>query len=332
MPCPEPRGTGMRRRAFIKVIVGSVAAWPLTARAQEPGRTYRIAVVVPVGRDEPPMRAFFDELRTQGFIEGQNLNVISGFQAKNEQAKSIVPTTIKAAPDVITTGGDFIAQAFQKATQSIPLVVMTEDLVAAGFVSSLARPGGNITGISLMSPELDGKRQDILIEAVPDARRVAALADSNVSELQHLQALEQSARTHGRELLVVRAATAGDLIPAINDVVGRGAGALNVLGSPMLHLNRRVIIDRAAELRLPVIYQWPETAEEGGLLGYGPSFIELFRQRADMVAKILRGAKPSDLPVEQPSKFQLVINLRAAKAINYTVPTGLVLRADKVIE
>lgn len=133
-------------------------------------------------------------------------------------------------------------------------------------------------------------------------------------------------------MLVVRAATAGDLIPAIDDVVGRGAGALNVLGSPMLHLNRRVIIDRAAELRLPAIYQWPETAEEGGLLGYGPSFIELFRQRADMVAKILRGAKPSDLPVEQPSKFQLVINLRAAKAINYTVPTGLVLRADKVIE
>ena len=304
----------MRRREFIKVIVGSVAAWPLTARAQEPGRTYRIAVVVPVGRDEPPMRAFFDELRTQGFIEGQNLNVISGFLAKNEQAKSIVPTTIKAAPDVITTGGDFIAQAFQKATQSIPLVVMTEDLVAAGFVSSLARPGGNITGISLMSPELDGKRQDILIEAVPDARRVAALANSNVSELQHLQALEQSARTHGRELLVVRAATAGDLIPAINDVVGRGAGALNVLGSPMLHLNRRVIIDRAAELRLPAIYQWPETAEEGGLLGYGPSFIELFRQRADMVAKILRGAKPSDLPVEQTEQVSIGDQLEGSQS------------------
>ncbi len=315
----------MRRREFIKVIAGSVAAWPLAGRAQEPNRTYRIAVVVPVGRDEPPILAFFDELRAQGFIEGQNLKV-------NEEAKTIVPTTIKAAPDVITTGGHFIAKAFQKATQSIPLVVMTEDLVAAGFVSSLARPDGNITGISLMSPELDGKRQDILIEAAPDARRVAALADSNVSALQHLQALEQSAQRHGRELLVVRAASAGELIPAINDVVARGAGALNVLGSPMLHLNRRVIISRAAELRLPAVYQWPETAEEGGLLGYGPSFVELFRQRADMVAKILRGTKPSDLPVEQPTKIQLVINLKVAKAINYSVPTGLVLRADKVIE
>ena len=311
----------MRRREFIKVIAGSVAAWPLAGRAQEPNRTYRIAVVVPVGRDEPPILAFFDELRAQGFIEGQNLKVISGFLAKNEEAKTIVPTTIKAAPDVITTGGDFIAKAFQKATQSIPLVVMTEDLVAAGFVSSLARPDGNITGISLMSPELDGKRQDILIEAAPDARRVAALADSNVSALQHLQALEQSAQRHGRELLVVRAVSAGELMPAINDVVARGAGALNVLGSPMLHLNRRVIISRAAELRLPAVYQWPETAEEGGLLGYGPSFVELFRQRADMVAKILRGTKPSDLPVEQPTKIQLVINLKVAKAINYSVPT-----------
>ena len=321
----------MLRREFIRLAGAIALVSPLCARAQEPGRAYRLAIVVPVGRDEPPIVAFLEELRAQGFIEGQNLTVMS-VVAKNEQAETIVSTTIKSAPDVITTGGDFIAQAFQKATRSIPLVVMTEDLVAAGFVSSLARPGGNITGISLLSPELDGKRQDIIIEAAPNAHRVAALADSNVSELKHLQALEESARTHGRELLVVRAASATELIPAINDVVARGAGALNVLGSPMLHLNRRVIIDRAAELRLPAIYQWPETAEEGGLIGYGPRFVELFRQRANMVAKILRGTKPSDLPAEQPSKFQLVVNLRAAKAINYAVPTGLVLRADKVIE
>ena len=223
-------------------------------------------------------------------------------------------------------------RAFQKATQSIPLLVMTEDMVAGGFAASLARPGGNITGISLMSPELDGKRQDILIEAVPTAHRIAALADSNVSTLQHLKGLEDSARTHGRELVVVRAASANDIAIAINDASTRGVGALNVLGSPMLHLNRRAIIERARELRLPAIYQWPETAEEGGLLGYGPSFIGMFRQRAGMVAKLLRGAKPADLPIEQPSTFKLVINLKTAKAINYAVPTGLALRADKVIE
>lgn len=323
----------MRRREFVIFITGTAAgAWSLSARAQEPGRVYRLALVLPVGRDEPASLAFLDELQKQGFVEGQNLVIIGGVPTSNEQIATAVPATLKAAPDVIATGGDFIGHVFQKATQSIPLVVMTEDMVAAGFAASLARPGGNITGISLMSPDLDGKRQDILIEAVPGARQIAVLADSNVATLQHLRALEDSARTHGTELLVVRAANANDLVPAMNDASTRGAAALNVLSSPMLHLNRRVIIERTAELRLPAVYQWPETAEEGGLLGYGPSFIEVFRERARMVAKVLRGAKPADLPIEQPSKFTLLINLKTAKAINYSVPTGLVLRADKVIE
>jgi putative ABC transport system substrate-binding protein len=320
----------MRRREFITLL--GAAALPLSARAQEPGRVYRVALVLPVGRDEPAIVAFLDELRVQGFVEGRNLIVVPGFLARNEQVEAIVSATIKAAPDVITTGGDFFIRAFQRATQSIPLIVITEDLAAAGFVASLARPGGNITGISLMSPELDGKRQDILIESVPGAHRIAALADSNISTLQHLEALEQSARTHGRELLVVRAANADDVIPAINAAIDSGVGALNVLGSPMLHLNRHVIINRAAALRLPAIYQWPETAEEGGLLGYGPGFVEMFRQRAEMVAKVLRGVNPGDLAVEQPTNFKLVVNLKTAKAINYEVPAGLVLRADEVIE
>jgi putative tryptophan/tyrosine transport system substrate-binding protein len=210
---------------------------------------------------------------------------------------------------------------------------MTEDMVAAGFAASLAKPGGNITGISLMSPDLDGKRQDILIEAVPTAGRIAVLADTNVATLEHLRALETSARSaHGKELLVVRAANATEVVPAMNDASRQGAAALNVLSSPMLHLNRRVIIERAAELRLPAIYQWPETADEGGLLGYGPSYIEVFRQRARMVAKVLRGANPADLPIEQPSKFNLSINLKTAKAMSHTVPAALVLRADKLIE
>ena len=152
-----------------------------------------------------------------------------------------------------------------------PLVVMTEDMVAAGFATSLAQPGGNITGISLMSSDLDGKRQDILMEAVPGAHRIAALADSNVATLEYLKIMEESARKHGKELLVIHAASASDLIPAINDASSRGAAALNVLSSPMLHLNRHAIITRTAEVRLPAIYQWPETAEEGGLLGYGPA-------------------------------------------------------------
>jgi putative tryptophan/tyrosine transport system substrate-binding protein len=321
------------RREFITLLGGAAAAWPLAARAQQQGRTYRLGFFLPVARDAPAMIAFFEELRVHGFIEGQNLAILpGGFQAGNEQIDDLLPALVKAAPDAIIAGGDVIPRALQNATRTIPIVVITEDMVAAGFAESLARPGGNITGISLMSPELDGKRQDILIEAVPSARRIAALADSNVATLRHLRALEAAAQAHGKELVIVRAAKAEELVPAINESSTQGAGALNVLSSPMLFLNRRVIIERAAALRLPAVYQWPETAEEGGLLGYGPRFVDVFRQRARMVAKILGGARPADLPVEQPTKFELVINLKTAKTIGHDVPVGLALRADEVIE
>src|SRR5262249_54138806 len=295
---------------------------------------YRLAIVTTAGRDEPSSLAFLDELRVQGFVEGRNLEFVSGgFQFDNAQAAAAVPTIVKAAPDAIVSAGDFITQKFREATKSIPVVAMTEDMVAAGFAASLAKPGGNITGISLMSPDLDGKRQDILIEAVPDARRIAVLADSNVATLEHLRALESSAKSsHGKEFLVVRAANGNELIRAMNDASTQGAAAINVLSSPMLTINRRVIIERAAELRLPAIYQWPETTDEGGLLGYGPSIIEVFRLRARMVARVLRGARPAELPIEQPTTFRLSINLKTAKAMNRAVQPGLVLRADKLIE
>ncbi|MGB9400286.1 MAG: ABC transporter substrate-binding protein [Pseudolabrys sp.] len=286
------------------------------------------------GRDEPPTAAFLDELREQGFVEGKNLEFIpGGFRFDNQQTAAVVPAIVKAAPDAIVVAGDFIAEKFQKETKSIPLVVMTEDMIAAGFAASLAKPGGNITGISLMSPDLDGKRQDILIEAVPGAQRIAVLADSNVATLRHLRALEATARSaHGKELLVVRAANSSEIMRAVNDANAQGAAALNVLSSPMLHLNRFAIIERATQLRLPAIYQWPETADEGGLLAYGPSFIEVFRQRARMVAKVLRGVKPADLPIEQPSTFKLSVNLKTAKSMNQIIPAALLLRADKLIE
>ncbi|MGA9051201.1 MAG: ABC transporter substrate-binding protein [Pseudolabrys sp.] len=324
----------MKRREFIGLVGGAAIALPLGARAQEPGRIYRLAVVISSGRDEPPTAAFLDELREQGFVEGKNLEFIpGGFRFDNQQTAAVVPAIVKAAPDAIVVAGDFIAEKFQKETKSIPLVVMTEDMIAAGFAASLAKPGGNITGISLMSPDLDGKRQDILIEAVPGAQRIAVLADSNVATLQHLRALEATARSaHGKELLVVRAANSSEIMRAVNDANAQGAAALNVLSSPMLHLNRFVIIERATQLRLPAIYQWPETADEGGLLAYGPSFIEVFRQRARMVAKVLRGVKPADLPIEQPSTFKLSVNLKTAKSMNQIIPAALLLRADKLIE
>ena len=157
----------MRRREFIGLASCATLACSLGVHAQEAGRLYRIALVTPVGRDEPATLAFLDELRAQGFVEGKNLAIVGGQPTANEQVATVVPMILQTAPDAIVTGGDVIARAFQKATQSIPIIVMTEDMVAGGFAASLARPGGNTTGISLMSPDLDGKRQDILIEAVP---------------------------------------------------------------------------------------------------------------------------------------------------------------------
>lgn len=322
----------MERRQLLGFIVALVAPVPFNAQAQEAGRIYRLALALPIARDEAPFVAFLDELRLAGFVEGKNLVILGGTPTSNAQAVAIVSATLEANPDVILTGGDVVGRAFQKATQSVPLLVMTEDLFAAGFVTSMARPEGNVTGVSLMSPELDGKRQDILIEAVPNARRIAALADSNVASLRHLQALEASARNQGKEWLVVRAANEREIVSAVNEAKSQGAAALNVLSSPMLQTNRKLIIDRVTELQLPAIYQWPETAAEGGLLAYGPSFIEVFRQRARMTIRVFRGAKPADIPVEQPSVFQLAINLRSAKAMDFLFPVGLELRADKLIE
>ena len=290
----------MKRREFIGLAGGATLACSLGVHAQEPGRVYRVALVLPVGRDEPASLAFLDELRAQGFVEGKNLTILGGQATSNEQVSTVVPLILQAAPDVITSGGDVIARAFQKATQSIPIIVMTEDMVAGGFAASMARPGGNVTGISLMSPDLDGKRQDVLIEAVPGAQRIAALADSNVANLEHLKALEASARNHGKELLVVRAASAADLVPAINDARNRGAGALNVLSSPMLHFNRRLIIAHAAEARLPAIYQWPETAEEGGLLGYGPSFVDISANAQESSSRCCAAPSPPSCRSSNP--------------------------------
>jgi putative tryptophan/tyrosine transport system substrate-binding protein len=172
-----------------------------------------------------------------------------------------------------------------------------------------------------------------LIEAVPEARRMAALADGNVTSPQRLQMLQDAVRARGVELLTYRLTTPEQIAGTIDAAKSSGAAALNVLATPLLHNNRQIILSRAAALRLPTIYQWPETSEEGGLIGYGPRIVHLYHDiLARQLAKLLRGAKPADLPVEQPSRFELVINLKTAHAIGHEIPAGLLLRADKVIE
>ena len=237
---------------------------------------------------------------------------------------------VKAAPDVLLGSREVATRALQAATQSIPIVGSADDMVAAGLVTSLSMPGANITGMSMLSPELDGKRQDILIEAAPSARRMAALVDARQTRQSHTKALQDAARVRGVELSVVGIERPEQIAPAIDAAKASGAQAVNVLASPLWYSSG--IFERMAATRLPAIYQWVEMADEGGFAAYGPRLIPIYRQYARMVAKILRGAEPADIPVEQPTHFELVINLRAAQAIGREVPADLVLRADRVIE
>jgi len=324
----------MRRREFFTLLGSAAVAWPLPASAQEAGRTYRIGTLSQSSRHAPQHVAFFEELRRVGFIEGQNLNVDSrGYGLRSEQFAEHAATLVKTQVDVIICGGDAAIRAAQQVTASIPVLGLTDDMVGSGLVSSLAKPGANTTGVSVLATELDGKRQEILMQAVPGVRRMAALADPTTTAPRQLQTLQDAARARGVELSLHPVAKPEDLVPAIDAAKHSGAAALNVLASPLLFNNRRVIFERATALRLPAIYQWPEMAEDGGLIAYGPRLVDIFRELlARQVVKILRGIKPADLPVEQPNKFELVVNLMSAKAIGHDVPSSLVLRADKVIE
>ena len=327
----------MRRRDVLSLLGGAAVSWPLGVRAQQPGRTYRLGFLMPAGRQTMAVLAFFDELRGNGFIEGQNLTVISdGFAADNERLAELAAAVIGAGPDAILAGPERPLRALQAVSRTIPLVGMSEDMVAEGLVASLARPGGNITGISLLSPELDGKRQDILMAAAPHARRIAAMADAKVTPGHHLEALQSAARSRGVECIVIGVNGPEEIIPSIDSAKASGAEALNFLATPLFSVpgthNNQVVLDRVATARLPAIFQWPDTAQGGALMGYGPRFTEMYRQRARMIVKVLRGTNPTDMPVEQPTRFELVINLAAARAIGHEVPAELVLRADQVIE
>jgi putative tryptophan/tyrosine transport system substrate-binding protein len=327
----------MRRREFITLLggAGALAAAPTLLRAQAPSRSYRLGVLIPSPRQSPPVVAFFDELRLNGFVEGQNLEVIpGGFDIRNEQVADHMGAIQSAQPDAIVSGGFFRTRAVQAATRKIPHVAISEDMVADGFVTSLARPRGNTTGVSILSPELDGKRQELLIEATPGVRAMGVLADSNATSPQHLKELQDSAGARGIALSIFAVGKPEEIGPAMEQAKASGAQALNVLASPLFgnYSNGLAVMQRAAALRLPAIYQWPDMAEDGGLAAYGPRMTEIFRQEARILVKVLRGIAPADIPVEQPTRFELVINLQTAKAIGHEVPAGLVLRADKVIE
>jgi putative ABC transport system substrate-binding protein len=320
----------LKRREFVTLIAGMAAAWPLAADAQEAGRTYRIGGLAAAPRTDVRYLVLFDELRRAGFVEGRNL-VVAGWEARPEQFAERAAKLASAKVDALFCGGGNAAiRAAQLATTAIPIVGVTDDMVGSGLVSSLARPGGNTTGVSILASELDVKRLQILHEFFPLARRIAVLADPTTISTR--EQLATAARGVGVELVRFVASNPDEISRAL-DAIASKVEALNVLASPILFSNGRQIIDSAAELRLPAIYQWPEMAEEGGLLAYGPRNVQLLREMvARLLVKVLRGAAPAELPIEQPTKFELVVNLKTAKAIGLTVPDALLLRADKVVE
>jgi putative ABC transport system substrate-binding protein len=327
LPCSRT----LSRRAVL--LLGSAALFAPPAWPQTPGRTYRIGIIT---RDRRAWSALFDELRANGFVEGKNLVIIGEFGLPIDHydtaAAELAKELVKAGVDAILTAGPMRTRAAQRATQSIPILTTSDDLVGEGFATSLAHPGGNITGITILAPELDRKRQEILLELVPSARHVAALADPDTTPPQQLQALEEDARSRNIELSIQRAKTREEIVPAIEAARAAGAQAINVLSSVNFYVNRALIIESVAMAQLPAVFQLPEWVEQGALVGYGPPLDRYFRQLARQLVKVLNGTAPADVPVEQPTIVELAINLKTAAALGVTVPPSLLIRADKVIE
>jgi putative ABC transport system substrate-binding protein len=322
----------MRRREFI-ALTGASVTWPFAAMAQQPGRMYRVGSLQPFPRDTPANLRSDEMFRRSGFIEGQNFTIeYRDYGLHPDLISQYAAELVKAQCDVIIAGGGAGVRAVQQATKTIPIVGLSDDMVGEGLADSLVRPGGNTTGVSILTTELDGKRQELLIEAVPGLRRMAALADSNVTAVAKLIEMQEGARARNIELSVHRVTSVDEIAAAIDMAKSSGATALNVLASPMLQANHQLIMERVATLRWPAMYQWPELAEEGGFAAYGPRLTQLPDLGTRLALDLLRGKKLANLPIEQPTKFELVINLKTAKALGVKVPEALLVRADKVIE
>jgi putative tryptophan/tyrosine transport system substrate-binding protein len=318
---------------FIMTLALSFLVAPLAADAQ-PAKVPRIGYFWPsdpMAPNVPRLEAFRQGLRDLGWVEGDNVAVAYRWgEGRTERFPDLLAELVRLDVGVLVTFGDHAARAAQQTTTTIPIVAMTSNLVEAGLVASLGHPGGNVTGVTILSPELSTKRLELLKEAVPTVSRVAALWDPSTGPEQ-VQALEGAAQALAVQLQVLEVRRADELAPAFDAMQHWGAEALTVLASPLLHGQRKVIIDHAAKRRLPTMYQWRESAEEGGLMSYGPILLEMFRRTGVLAGRLLKGAKPADLPVEQPTTFEFVINLKTAQALGLTIPPTLLFQADEVI-
>jgi putative ABC transport system substrate-binding protein len=331
----------MQRREFIAVACLTVA-WPLGVQAQQPKKVPRIGFLATGSLELPERRAslnaFHQGLRELGYVDGQNIAIeVRAANSRVERFPALTSELVGLQVDVIVASNSLAGRAAQQATTTIPIVVpVMGDPVADGLVASLARPGGNVTGLTFLGPQLVPKRLDLLKEALPSASQVAALwhpgayAERTMNDM--MKEAEVAGLTLGLHVRFVAVLDPDELEQAFSTIAAERTDAIMVFPSPMLFAERRRIVDLARKLRLPLISMSKEFVQLGGMMAYGADIIDFFRLSAAYVDKVLRGAKPADLPVEQPTKFELFINLKTAKDLGIELPASLVARADDVIE
>jgi putative tryptophan/tyrosine transport system substrate-binding protein len=326
----------MRRREFSTLLGGAATAstvWPSPLGAQQKATPVigYLGISTP-GPSAPSLAAFRQGLSETGYVEGQNLTIEYRWaEDRYDRLPALAADLVGRRVDVIVAGG--AARAAKDATSTIPIVFTSGDAVGYGFVASLARPGGNLTGISFLNPGLNPKRFELLFELVPQAKVIALLVNPNSSPPEHvIGPVQEAARAKGVQLHILEAGTESEIDAAFTSLVQRQAGALVVSSDPFFYGRRQQLVALAARHTVPTIYEWRQFVVEGGLTSYGASLTAVNRQVGIYAGKILKGAKPADLPVLQPTTFELVINMKTAKALGLTIPPSILSRADEVIE
>jgi putative ABC transport system substrate-binding protein len=326
----------MQRREFITLLGGAAVAWPIAARAQQAGEVPRIGIVYPGPQAAAPPRveAVLNGVRAAGYLAPAQIElVLRVTDGDPARITPLVAEIIASNVNVILALGAPALRAFRSATQTIPIVALDleSDPVDIGMVASIAHPGGNITGLFVAFPEFTAKWLELLKETIPQLSRVAILWDPSTGSMQK-KAVERAAGLLNVMLEILEVQTLSDFNEAFSSASRRGAGALLMLSSPVFGANAQKAAELAILYNLPAVTLFPDFARAGGLMAYGPNLLGMYRQVGVMIGKVLQGTKPADLPIERPTKFELVVNLKAAKALGLTVPGTVIARADEVIE
>lgn len=327
----------MTKRKFVASSLAAMACVlllgaPPAAKAQPAGKVWRVGILGPYAAADPINEQIRQLLRDLGYTEGRNIAIEWRFGAgETDRFPAFAAELVRLKLDAIVAIGEPAIRAVRQATRTIPIIAGTDDLVGEGHVANLARPGGNVTGVTILASELNAKRLELLKRAVPSASRIAVLWDPATGTF-HLPLIHEVAKTLRVELKIHEVRSDDDLTPAFDAARAWRAEALNVLASPLLHSMRQRIIDHAARYRLPAIYQWQESARAGGFMSYGPERSDAYRAICIQLDRVLKGAKPAELPVVQPTKFELVFNLKTVKALGLTIPERLLVQADRVID